>query len=62
MNDNSTTYGVSFGVEHIPKGIKMFNGNKSIITNIYIIQAYDLIMCRYFSIRLLILCSKAKLW
>ena len=38
-----------FGVEHIPKEIKKFIGNKKIITNIYRILAYDLIMCRYFS-------------
>ena len=39
-----------FGVEHIPKEIKKFIGNKNIITNIYRIQAYDLTMCRYFCI------------
>ena len=31
----------SFGVQHIPKEIGNFIGNKNIITNIYIIQAYD---------------------
>ena len=35
----------SFGVEHIPKEIKKFVGNKNIITNIYRIQTYDSIMC-----------------
>ena len=29
----------SFGVEHIPKEIKKFIGNKKLITNIYRIQA-----------------------
>ena len=40
----------SFGVEHIRKKIKKFIGNKYIITNIYRIQAYDSIMCRYFCV------------
>ena len=41
----------SFGVEHIPKEIIKFIGNnKKIATNIYRIQAYDSIMCRYFCI------------
>ena len=35
------TYFDSTGVEHIPKEIKNFTGNKNIITNIYRIQAYD---------------------
>ena len=39
----------SFDFEHIPKEIQKFIGNKNII-NIYRIQAYDLIMCRYFFI------------
>ena len=42
------TYFDSFGVEHIPKQIKKFIGNKNITTNIYRIQAYGLIMCGYF--------------
>ena len=50
VSDNNATYFDSFGVEHIPKEIKKFIGNKSIITNIYRIQAYDSIMCRYFYI------------
>ena len=39
-----------FGVEHIPKEIKKFIRNKNIITNIYKIQAYNLIMCGLFCI------------
>ena len=56
VNDNNgrTSYDAiyfdSFGVEHIPKEIKKSIGNKNIITNIYRIQAYDTIMCRYFCI------------
>ena len=37
----------SFGVEHIPEENKKFIGNKNIMTNIYRIQGYDSIMCRY---------------
>ena len=48
-NDN-VTYSDSFGVEHIPKEIKKFIGNKNIITNIYRLQRYHSIMCEYFCI------------
>ena len=45
------TYFDSFSVEHIPKEIKKFiNGSLSITTNIFRIQAYDSLMCRYFCI------------
>ena len=37
VNDNNVTYFDNFGVEHIPKEIRKFIGNKNIITNIYII-------------------------
>ena len=47
---NNVTYFDSFGVEHIPKEIKTFIGNKNIKTNIFRIQAYDSIMCGYFCI------------
>ena len=50
MNNKSVTYFDSFGVEHIPKEIKKFIGDKKIITNIFRIQAYDSIMCGYFCI------------
>ena len=48
MNAENVTYFDSFGVEHIPKEIRKFIGNKIIVTNIYRIQAYDSTMCRYF--------------
>ena len=35
LNGNNIMYFESFGVEHIPKGIKTFTGNKSIKTNIH---------------------------
>ena len=50
VSDNNMTYFDSFEVEHFPKEIKKFIGNKNIITNIYRIQAYNSIMCRYFCI------------
>ena len=49
VNNNSVTYFDSFGVKHIPKEIKEFIKNKNIKTNIFRIQAFDSIMCRYFS-------------
>ena len=50
QNNNNVIYSDSFGVEHIPKEIKAFIINKSIATNIFRIQAYNLIMCEYFCI------------
>ena len=50
VQNNDVTYFDSFGVEHIPKEIKTFIGNKNIKTNIFRIQAYDSIMCGYFCI------------
>ena len=55
---NNVTYFDSFGVKHIPTEIKTFIGrllsstlhNKNIKTNIFRIQEYDSIMCRYFCI------------
>ena len=47
VNNKTVTYFNSFGVEHIPKEIMKFIGNKNIITNIFRIQAYDSIMCGY---------------
>ena len=48
VNWNIVIYFDSFGVEHIPKELKKFIGNKNITTNIYKIQAYGSIMCGYF--------------
>ena len=50
VNNNNATYFNSFRVEHIPKEIKKFMGNKNIIPNIYRIQGYDSIMCGCFCI------------
>ena len=46
--NNDVTYSDSFGIEHIPKEIKAFIGNKNIKRNMFRIQAYDLIRCGYF--------------
>ena len=58
VHNNYVTYFDSFGVEHIPKEIKAFisrplssaSQNKNIITNIFRIPAYHLIMCGYLCI------------
>ena len=40
----------TFGIEHIPKEIKKFIGNRNIKANIYRVQATNSIMCDYFCI------------
>ena len=50
VQNNDVTYFGSFGVENIPTDITTFIGNKNIKTNIFGVQAYDSIMCRYFCI------------
>ena len=47
-SNNNVTYFNSFGVEHIPKEIKTCINKSTIVTNIFRIQAYGLIMCGYF--------------
>ena len=49
-NKNNIIYFDSFGIEHIPKEIKKFIGNKNIISNIFRIQSNNSIMCGYFCI------------
>ena len=56
VNGNNIIYLDSFGVEHIPKGIKKSIGNKNIMISIYRIQAYNSMMFEYFILGLLILC------
>ena len=48
LRNNDITHFDSFGVDHIPKEIKAFIGNKNIKTNIFTIQAYDSIIRGYF--------------
>ena len=50
VKNNEVIYFDSFGVEHVPKEIKIFIGNKDIKTNIFRIQPYNSIMCGYFCI------------
>ena len=50
VNNKTVTYFDSFEIEHIPSEIKKFINDKNIITNIFRIQAYDSVMCGYFSI------------
>ena len=54
VDDKNVTYFDSFRVEHIPKEIEKSIENKSIITNIYKVQAPDSIMCGYFCIEFFI--------
>ena len=46
MNGNNVIYFKRFGDEYIPKQINKIIGDKNVRTNIYRIQAYDL-MCVY---------------
>ena len=47
---DEVNYFDSFGVEHIPREIKKFIGNKNIKANIYRVQTNDSVMCGYFCI------------
>ena len=50
-----------FSIEHIPEEINKFIGNnKKIKANIFRIQAYDSIMCRYFRIEFINYMFKGK--
>ena len=49
-NKSEIVYFDSFGVEHVPKEIKEFVGNKNIKANIFRVQANDSVMCGYFCI------------
>ena len=41
INSDNVKYFDSFGVEHSPKEVEKFIGNKDITTNVFRIQAYD---------------------
>ena len=51
----------SSSVEHIPKETKEVICNKKIIANIYKIQAYDSIMCKYLCIVFIDFMLKGKI-
>ena len=60
VKTNESIYFDSFGIEHIPKEINKFIGNNKIKSNIFRIQAYDSIMCRYFCIEFINYMLKGK--
>ena len=60
VHDNNVNYFDSFGVEHIPKEVINFIGNKNVKIRIYRIQAYDSIMCQYFFIGFIDFILKGK--
>ena len=60
VKTNEVIYLDSFGIEHIPKEINKFIGNKEIIANIFRIQEYDSIMCGYFYIEFINYMLKGK--
>ena len=60
VNAKHVTYFDSLGVEHIPKEIRKFIRIKNIVTNIYIIRAYDSIMHGYFCIGFIDFMLKGK--
>ena len=55
-----TVYFDSFGIEHIPKEINKFIGNKKIKASIFRIQIYDSIMFGYFCIEFINYMLKGK--
>ena len=60
VKTNEAIYFDGFGIEHIPKEINKFIGNKNMITNIFRIQAYDSIMCGCFCIEFINYMLKGK--
>ena len=50
VKNNEVIYFDGFGVEHVPKEIKRFTGDKNTKTNIFRIQADNSIICGYFFI------------
>ena len=50
VNNKPAPYFDYFGKEHIPKEIRVFIGDKDIISSIYGIQSYNSIMCGYYYI------------
>ena len=60
VNGKNIMYLDSFRVEHISKEIKKLIGKKSVVTNIYRIQAYHSIMCGYFCIGFIDFMLKGK--
>ena len=59
LNNNVTCFD-SFGVEHVPKEIKIFIDKSVVVANIFRIQAYDSVMCGYFSVKFINFMLKGK--
>ena len=51
VNKKTVTYFDNFDIVYIGKEVLKFINNKSIIANIFRIQAFDSVMCEYFCIR-----------
>ena len=60
VNDKNETYFDSFGIEHIPKKMRKFIGNRDITMYIYRIQPHDSIMCGYVCIGFISFMLKGK--
>ena len=60
MKCSNVTYFDSFGIEYIPKEIRKIIGNKNITSNIYGIQANDLLKCGYFCVRFIDFMQNSK--
>ena len=58
--NNNVAYFDSFGVEHIPKEIKIFIDKSIAVANTFKIQAYDSLMCGYFCIEFIGFMLKGK--
>ena len=60
VKNNEAIYFDSFGIEHILNEITKCIGNKNIKSNIFRLQAYDSIMCRYYCIEFINYMLKGK--
>ena len=60
VKTNEVIYFDSFGIEHIPKEIEHAIGNKESKASIFILQAYDSIMCGYYCIEFINYMLKGK--
>ena len=62
VDDNTTTFIDSYGVEHTLGKMKTFSVNENVMANVYREQVYVSITCGYYALDLLILCLKARAW
>ena len=58
--NNNVTYFDIFGVENIPKEVKIFIDKSIVVANIFRMQAYDSVMWRYFCIGFIDFILKGK--